>query len=85
MPLYGTGYIFSKPFFTGWVVIGMIWLFFSLFCVGLFPLWEGRYSMARIFKAVFLDLTSGREDSSAGYRPPPGSAKEPDETVTEAS
>jgi hypothetical protein len=29
MPMYGTGYIFSKPFFTGWVCIGIIWLFFS--------------------------------------------------------
>jgi hypothetical protein len=57
MPLYGTGYVFSKPFFTGWVVVGIIWLFFSLCCVGLFPLWEGRYSMARTFKAVFLDLS----------------------------
>src|SRR5438046_2074361 len=38
MPLYGTGYVFSKKFFTGWVVVGILWLFFSLFCVGLFPL-----------------------------------------------
>lgn len=22
MPMYGSGYIFSKPFFTGWVVVG---------------------------------------------------------------
>lgn len=28
-PLYGSGYIFSKPFFTGWVSVGIIWLFFS--------------------------------------------------------
>lgn len=69
MPLYGTGYIFSKPFFTGWVVVGIIWLFFSLCCVSLFPLWEGRYSMARIFKAVFVDLTSGREDTVQRIEP----------------
>ncbi len=24
MPLYGTGYIFSKPFFTGWVTVGIL-------------------------------------------------------------
>jgi hypothetical protein len=57
MPMYGTGYIFSKKFFTGWVVVGILWLFGSLFCVGLFPLWEGRKSMAHTFKAMFLDLT----------------------------
>jgi urea-proton symporter len=30
MPLYGTGYIFSLEFFTGWVVVGIIWIFLSL-------------------------------------------------------
>lgn len=29
MPLYGSKYIFSKSFFTGWVSVGIIWLFFS--------------------------------------------------------
>jgi urea-proton symporter len=31
MPMYGTGYIFSVDFFTGWVVVGLMWIFFSLF------------------------------------------------------
>jgi urea-proton symporter len=31
MPMYGSGYIFSVKFFTGWVVIGIMWIFFSLF------------------------------------------------------
>jgi hypothetical protein len=30
-PLYGTGYIFSKKFFTGWVSVGIIWMFFSAY------------------------------------------------------
>ena len=57
MPLYGTGYVFSKPFFTGWVSVGILWLFCSAFCVGLFPLWEGRKSMANTFMGIFKDLT----------------------------
>lgn len=57
MPLYGTGYIFSKPFFTGWVSIGIAWLFFSTICVGLYPLWEGRSSMSHTFKNIYLDIT----------------------------
>lgn len=28
-PMYGSGYIFSKKFFTGWVTVGIMWLFFS--------------------------------------------------------
>lgn len=31
MPMYGAGYIFSVKFFTGWVVVGIMWIFFSLF------------------------------------------------------
>jgi len=29
LPMYGAGYIFSEKFFTGWVTVGIIWLFFS--------------------------------------------------------
>ncbi|KAL8658044.1 MAG: hypothetical protein Q9226_001333 [Calogaya cf. arnoldii] len=57
MPLYGTGYVFSKKFFTGWVVVGILWLFCSTFCVGLYPLWEGRHSMANTFRGIARDLT----------------------------
>ena len=57
MPMYGSGYIFSKPFFTGWISVGILWLFCSSFMVGLFPLWEGRHSMARTFKGIFKDLS----------------------------
>jgi hypothetical protein len=31
MPMYGSGYIFSKKFFTGWVSFGILWLFFSTY------------------------------------------------------
>lgn len=57
MPMYGSAYIFSKKFFTGWVVVGILWLFCSSFCVGLYPLWEGRKTCARTTKAIFRDIT----------------------------
>lgn len=53
MPMYGSGYIFSKPFFTGWVTVGIIWIFGSSGAVGLFPLWEGRHSIVRVTKGMF--------------------------------
>lgn len=28
-PLYGTSYVFSRKFFTGWVAVGITWLLFS--------------------------------------------------------
>ena len=66
MPMYGSGYIFSKKFFTGWIVVGIMWLFFSSFCVGLFPLWEGRHSMAHTVKSMWLDATGKRKPALHG-------------------
>ncbi|KAI0119759.1 Na+/solute symporter [Daldinia grandis] len=63
-PMYGSSYVFSKPFFTGWVTVGIIWIFCSLGAVGLFPVFEGRKTLARTFKAIVLDL-SGRKHVKA--------------------
>ncbi|GAM83132.1 hypothetical protein ANO11243_011180 [Dothideomycetidae sp. 11243] len=68
MPMYGSGYVFSKHFFTGWIVVGIIWLFFSAFCVGLFPLWEGRKTSMRVCKSIWRDVT-GRGVSIKGRSP----------------
>jgi urea-proton symporter len=56
MPLYGSGYIFSKKFFTGWVTVGILWLFCSTACVGIFPLWQGRKTMMHTVKSMILDM-----------------------------
>ncbi|KAL3423502.1 urea active transporter [Phlyctema vagabunda] len=63
MPMYGTGYIFSRKFFTGWVVVGIMWLFGSLAAVGIFPVWEGRKEMAETAKAIWLDVTGKQHPS----------------------
>ncbi|KAI0173664.1 Na+/solute symporter [Hypoxylon sp. FL1284] len=59
-PMYGSSYVFSKPFFTGWISVGIIWIFCSLGAVGLFPIFEGRLTLARTFRAIALDLTGKR-------------------------
>lgn len=56
-PMYGSGYIFSKPFFTGWVTVGIIWIFCSLGAVGIFPVYEGRHTLVRTCKSIFMDIT----------------------------
>jgi len=61
MPLYGSEYIFSKKFFTGWVTVGIMWLFFSAVCVGLFPIWEGRETLVHTTASIFKDLTGNYE------------------------
>ncbi|KIW18860.1 hypothetical protein PV08_03149 [Exophiala spinifera] len=64
MPMYGSGYIFSKKFFTGWVVVGILWLFCSTFAVGLFPLWQGRKTMAHTVKSIILDISGKKHPAS---------------------
>jgi len=61
MPMYGSAYIFSKKFFTGWITVGILWLFCSALCVGVYPLWEGRHTMARTIRAIFLDVPGKRK------------------------
>ncbi|KAK9492345.1 Sodium:solute symporter family-domain-containing protein [Lipomyces doorenjongii] len=60
MPMYGSGYIFSKKFFTGWVVVGIIWILVSLIIVGIYPLWEGRFALAHTAKGVWYDISGQR-------------------------
>lgn len=56
IPMYGSSYVFSKKFFTGWVVVGIIWLFITVFGVVVFPLYEGRASITRVVRMMSLDL-----------------------------
>lgn len=43
--MYGAYYIFSKPFFRGWVVVSILWLFAGLLVVTFLPPIEGRHSI----------------------------------------
>ena len=78
MPMYGSNYVFSKPFFTGWVTVGILWLFFSAFCVGLYPLWEGRKTSSRTLKLIFLDVTGKKKPSPHGRVEEMNAAQEED-------
>jgi hypothetical protein len=55
--MYGSGYVFSKKFFTGWITVGILWIFCSFGAVGLFPVYEGRRTLLRTFKFMYLDVT----------------------------
>lgn len=87
IPMYGSSYVFSKKFFTGWVVVGIIWLFFTLFGVVVFPVYEGRESIIRVSRMMFLDLMGrkptvyrGKSDSTR-----PSGVTTPTEAVDEKS
>lgn len=87
MPLFGSGYVFSRPFFTGWVVVGFIWLFFTTACVGVYPLFESRKTLAKITKAAVLEVLGirkyKREPTIMGIESAPDSAPIENEGVIE--
>lgn len=68
IPMYGSSYVFSKKFFTGWVVVGLLWLFCTLFGVVIFPLYEGRESIVRVVRMMSLDLMGRKLAVYRGYK-----------------
>lgn len=68
IPMYGSSYIFSKKFFTGWVVVGLLWLFCTLFGVVIFPLYEGRASIIRTVRLMSLDLVGKKPKIYRGHK-----------------
>jgi SSS family transporter len=57
MPMYGSEYIFSKQFFTGWVVVGIVWIFVTAFIVIIYPLWEGRIGIFTSLRGMYWDAS----------------------------
>jgi hypothetical protein len=51
--LYGTGYIFSRKFFTGWTVVVFLWAWIAAGLIWFLPLWQARATWIGIFKGVF--------------------------------
>ncbi|KAH7094807.1 solute symporter family transporter [Paraphoma chrysanthemicola] len=59
MPMFFSGYIFSRGFFTGWVVVSFIWVFASSAISCLLPIWETRGSFGTLLKKVTADFGRG--------------------------
>ena len=55
-PMYGTAYVFTKPFFTAWIILGIVWMFISFIIVGIYPLVEGRRSILSVSKNIFAHI-----------------------------
>jgi hypothetical protein len=56
MPMFFSGYIFSKGFFTGWVVVSFIWVFASSAISCLLPIWETRGSFGTFARKITADF-----------------------------
>ncbi|RLV84276.1 hypothetical protein JA9_004849 [Meyerozyma sp. JA9] len=66
LPLYGSKYIFSKRFFTGWIVVAFLWAFFAVYVIIVIPVWDGRQAFGRLYRIV-VDRETRTEVSSIGF------------------
>ena len=74
LTLFGTQYVYSKGFFTGWVVIAIIWTFLSAFAVVLYPIFESRAALKIIVTGMWKDVAHG--GTGAFVEPAPIAEKE---------
>lgn len=52
LTMYGTKYHFSKTFFRGWVIASLLWAFFAIFAVSVFPVIEGRRTIVAVLDTL---------------------------------
>ncbi|CAG8638451.1 9504_t:CDS:2 [Ambispora gerdemannii] len=57
LPMYFSSYVFSKPFFTFWVALSIIWAICSTIAVALYPLWESKDNISNVFKGLLGDIS----------------------------
>ncbi|KAF3918849.1 hypothetical protein ABW20_dc0102137 [Dactylellina cionopaga] len=84
IPMYGSKYVFSEKFFAGWVVVGIIWAFVALGITGVYPLWEGRHSMARVGRGFIMAIT-GKSPTPVTHGIPQEQASDVDEKAGNVS
>lgn len=60
LPMFFSKYVFSKSFFTGWVVVSIIWVFISTIAVGIYPVYESRHTIVSIVREVWRDIRGKR-------------------------
>lgn len=56
--LFGTGYVFSRTFFTGWVVVSFIWVWVSMVICVIYPVVESRSALKELSSGVWGDIKS---------------------------
>jgi len=65
IPMFLSHYVFSKGFFTAWIVISFIWVFSSAFVSCLLPIWESRAVLGRLSKLAWRDMSFKRRRQGA--------------------
>ncbi|KAG0034897.1 hypothetical protein BGZ81_002304 [Podila clonocystis] len=53
LPMFFSNYVFSRGFYTGWVILSIVWAICSTIAVTIYPVWESRDAFAEIFKGLY--------------------------------
>jgi len=56
LPMFFSGYIFSREFFTFWVAVSMIWALCATIAIAIYPVYESRAGIADLVRGIFNDL-----------------------------
>jgi Na+/proline symporter len=60
---YGTGYIFTKAAFTGWVVVSIMWVFFSALACIIWPVVESYPTLRDMVRMLINDTFHKKADA----------------------
>lgn len=74
--------MFSKKFFTGWVIVSLLWVFFSFSSVTVFPIIEGRHLLLSWAKDLFGKGSKGQHRDEFDYHQHRQRYDESDESAT---
>ena len=61
LPLY-RDWIFTKSFFSGWTVMAVIWQWFALSTVVIYPVYDGRHAIATVIRGLVKDTRRRRSE-----------------------
>lgn len=61
LPLY-RNWIWSKTYFKGYITVSFIWLYGALLVIGVYPLVDGRHTIAKIFRGIKRDFLSNKKN-----------------------
>lgn len=74
IPMFLSHYIFSRHFFTAWVVVSFIWVFGAFFLCGILPIVETRSFWRKLPKLIF-QKWKGKSDIVYGQGSDDGSSE----------
>jgi hypothetical protein len=65
LPMYASKYVFGRGFFVAWLVISVIWLWGTLFIVGLYPIVDGWSQIWEVVSKIWPGEQKGKGSGSA--------------------